>query len=99
MAVSRRNALTMLGLGATGAIPAEDLAKQLSSIGKSSSGYHFGANAARISTALRNLADDIEKGGSHAQQLTFESKFGVEDFLIHTLSIQFAMQVDDDATS
>lgn len=88
----------MLGLGATGAIPAEDLAKELSTIGKSSSGYHFGTNKARIATALRNLADDIESGGSHAQELTFVSKFGLEDFLIHTLSIQFAMRVDD-ATS
>jgi hypothetical protein len=95
--VTRRTAVAMLGLaGASGAaIAAEDIAKPLMSIGDKESGYHFGASHERIVKALRRLADDIEGGGSHAQSLLLTSKLSNEDFLTHTLSIEFAMDTRD----
>lgn len=80
----------MLGIGAAGAATVEAIATPVRGIAKDS-GYHFGAGNERVVAALRNLAADIESGGSHTMGLTVLSKVSPEDFLTHTLSIEFAM--------
>lgn len=96
MTVSRRTALSMLGLGAAGAATVEDISAPVMPGGKPS-GYHFGASSDRIIAALRRLADDIESGGSHVTDLTVSSKVTNEDFLLHTLAVCFAMKTEPSA--
>lgn len=100
MSVSRRSALSVLGLGAAATIAPEDFSRQV--VGPK--GYHFGVgNDPRdlsgkrretITAALRRLADDIDAGGSfvHGMKLVSEAKH--EDFLIHSLQIEFVLIAD-----
>jgi hypothetical protein len=76
MALSRRTALSVLGLGSAGIVSGEDLSKPLSEQFGSSgqAGYRFGLDYKRTVGALRRLADDIEAGGTFPQELSLTSK-------------------------
>lgn len=93
MSVSRRNALSMLGIGTGAIVSGEALAVPAKEIPGSfgSAGYSFGINRDSTAAALRRLADDIDKRGTYPQAMVLSSKVGLEDFLEHTLTITFIL--------
>lgn len=96
MTVTRRSALSVLGLGAAATIAPEDMSKQMGGGTKT----HFGVgDAKRIATALRKMADDIDAGGTLIQSARLESNILPEDFLTHDLSIKFVMVEDQRPSS
>lgn len=85
MKVTKRTALGMLGLAAT-PVAGESFGKPLAH------GVRFGIERREhFAAALRALADDIEKGGTYPQHVELKSSADIEDFLMHTLTIKFAM--------
>lgn len=103
MTVSRRSALSMLGLGAVATVAPEDFSNEVGVGTKLSfgvAGNHAGngeraaAARARMTAALRRLADDIAAGGSLVQEMKLSSVVKPEDFLTHTLSIDFVLLED-----
>lgn len=96
MTVSRRSALSVLGLGAASTIAPEDMSKQ---VGIGTKVYFGVGDAQRIATALRKMADDIDAGGMLIQSARLESNILPEDFLAHDLTIKFVMVEDQKASS
>lgn len=85
--MNRRTALSMLGLAsATVAIAGEDIAKPL----QGSFSCRFGINKL-FSEVLRRMADDIDAGGTLVQSGGLNSETSHEEFLLHTLTIKFAL--------
>lgn len=102
--LSRRNALTMLGLGSAATIiTPEQFSQPIRSADKE---YYFGVDAGnskddlavknlgRITSALRALADDIDAKGTFVQGMRLASEVKLEEFLLHTLQIDFVLAVD-----
>jgi hypothetical protein len=85
---TRRTALSMLGLAPVSAFAAEDISNVLYASDGTPTGFHFsvGPNSA---PALRRLAAEMEAGNVFAQEIILTSKVTNDDFLMHTLSIQF----------
>jgi hypothetical protein len=85
-ASSRRTFIAMLGLAPASAVAAEDMANPINGpSGKPE--FHFGAQHARVASALRKLADQIEAGDALAQRITITSSITHEDFLEHRVAI------------
>jgi hypothetical protein len=104
--LSRRTALSMLGLGATVAVVPEDFSAKANAYGPDKAysfgvaGQHVGGGRsaevtrARMTAALRRLADDIDAGGTHVQSMRLTSDVQIEDFLKHTLQVEFSLRED-----
>jgi hypothetical protein len=91
MEATRRTAIAMLGLAAT-PVGGESFANPLPGASKNPSGFSFAiAKREDFASALRALADDIEKGGTYPQSVELRSRASIEDFMEHTLTIKFAM--------
>lgn len=95
MSISRRNALSMLGIGTGAIVSGEALSKSLHPSGSPGEGFRFGVDQNRTAAALRRLADDIEARGTLLQSMILSSKVGLEDFLAHTLTIEFVLNEID----
>jgi hypothetical protein len=96
---TRRTALAILGLAPASALAGEDLSAKLDNGGakldgiqrpNSYTGFRFGIGD-KTSAALRRLADDIDAHGSLVQAMNLNSKASHEDFLLHTLTIEFVV--------
>ena len=102
MTVSRRTALSVLGLGTVATIAPEDFSQPIKGGGKQE--HYFGVagnpsdwankSRSRIVDALRRLADDIEVGGTFVHGMKLESEVKPEDFLTHTLQVTFILAGD-----
>jgi hypothetical protein len=92
----RSSASAMLDLVCHEAAIAEEVARPVKGFTEQTTGYHFGADPARIVKTLRALADDIEGQGTTATEMTFTSKIKADEFLHHTLSIDFVTRTDED---
>lgn len=87
--LARRTLLSIMGLAPAAAIAGEDGALDLSGAHQKPSGYRFGVNQGKpFADALRRLADDIEVGNTHLQGFEVRSKAGLEEFLLHTVTIE-----------
>lgn len=103
MTVSRRSALSVLGLASVAAIAPEDFSNKIgggetnvdfgvAGIWNSESAERTAANLAKMTAALRRLADDIDAGGTLVQGMKLTSEVKPDDFLFHTLSIDFVLR-------
>lgn len=102
MKTTRRSALAMLGLAAAGssAEAVEAFGEVGDLVGKGASGYRFGnAHRDRMANALERLAADIRDGGSLVQKAALVTKSEPDEFVVHTLTVDFVMKVDMDAGS
>lgn len=92
MKVTKRTALGMLGLAAT-PIAGESFSRTIGDDGKEyGHGVRFGIQLhEKTASALRALADDIEKGGTYPEHVELRSIADNEEFFKHTLSIRFFM--------
>jgi hypothetical protein len=87
-------------LAPAAAIAGEDFSQPIKQL-NGQEGFHFGVagsrigqgNKGRIIGALRRLADDMEAGGTHVIGMRLATEAKPEDFLKHTLSIDFALDV------
>jgi hypothetical protein len=109
MSVSRRTALSVLGLGAVAALP-EDFSNKTVGVGSAEMSFgiagthmHDGslegfqraaAARSRMSDALRRLADDVDAGGTLVQEMKLSSSVKPDDFLVHSLAIDFVLRED-----
>lgn len=85
--MNRRTALSLLGLAPTAVIAGEDLGHPLPPREE----FRFNINA-KISDALRKLADDIDAQGTFVQRASLTTEASVESFLFHRLTIEFALR-------
>ena len=84
----------MLGIGTGAIVSGEALSKPLGEP-SGGEGFRFGIDQNRTVAALRRLADDIEARGTLLQSMILSSKVGLEDFLVHTLTIEFVLNEID----
>lgn len=84
----------MLGLASASGVVAEEISTPIKGANGKPSGHSFGASNARVAKALRNLAADIEAGGSDVLDLTVVAKITPDDFLTHTLTVNFITKAD-----
>ena len=85
---NRHTALSILGLSGASIIASEDLAKAVES---PTHIFRFGLDHKSTAAALRKLAADLEAGGSYLQEMSLMSKATPDDYLLHTLTVSFAV--------
>lgn len=85
---TRRNILALLGLSAS-TVSAADFAQPMGTPHERGQ-IHFGGDRGRAAAALRALADHLEADGVYVQKLSVHSTAAPEDFVTHTLTIDFA---------
>lgn len=97
--ISRRNALTVLGLASAGpALAAEDFMADMPSPGKrhSVNGLPVGKDAshATVAKALRSLADEIERDGVSVHSLNVSTDIRADAIVVQKLSLDFVIPID-----
>lgn len=98
MSTTRRTALQMLGLTAVATPIATEAVARLCESSKI--GFGSGADTLKhMIRGLRALADDIEAGRSHAIEMRVSSVFNSDEFLVHTLQVDFAMELEEKASA
>jgi hypothetical protein len=90
---TRRTLLSILGLSPTLPLAAADFADTVKSNREEDGQLHFGqGSAARAAIALRKLAIEIEQGRAYVQKLDMHSALQRDEFLAHTLVIEFVQR-------
>lgn len=90
MSISRRTALSVLGMTSASALASEDFTP------KRDTGFRFASNVKMTAAALRRLADDLENGGSLLCKVELNAKMVPDAFLVHDLVVSFALKDDID---
>lgn len=87
--LSRRTALSVLGLAPVGTISAEAASREIHGANLT---MNFSVeNGRRMSAALRAMAYDIDAGGTFVESFSMASTAAIDDFLKHELKIKFAL--------
>lgn len=100
--LSRRNALTRLGLAATVGFAAEDMMKDEALAGTPphiTNGYLTGndVDLGKFAKALRKLADEIDNGSVRPESLHVDTLVEYEKFVKQTLTLNFTLHDNDPA--
>jgi hypothetical protein len=92
MTATRRTVLSVLGIGGIAAADFSAALKEGPQRSEYDGSWHFSFDNEKAVKALRAMADEIEAGRMAIQALDISQGARVEEFLMHKLSIEFAMR-------